>query len=47
MAKYVYEQDEHLFYFCCNDCKNKFEADPQYFNIKTKIDCKSLIIKLL
>lgn len=31
MAKYVYEQDEQLFYFCCDGCKNKFEADPQKY----------------
>jgi xanthine dehydrogenase accessory factor len=31
MSKYVYEADGHLFYFCCDGCKNKFEADPQKY----------------
>jgi xanthine dehydrogenase accessory factor len=31
MSKYVYESGEHLFYFCCDGCKMKFEADPQKY----------------
>ena len=31
MSKYVYEAEGHLFYFCCDGCKNKFEADPQKY----------------